>query len=413
MAPKLTTFETPFETYTVAKTIGEGGAGRVYEVTNSSGDVFALKCLAAERITKERLKRFKNEVEFCQRCDHPNIVRVLDMGTTLLGGNKCPFYVMKRYTGTLRTHIGRLEPSEAIRAFSQMLDGVEAAHLLGVWHRDLKPENVLWNEAERALVVADFGIAHFEEEEIYTAVETKVAARMANFQYSAPEQRARGLPIDSKVDIFSLGLILNEMFTSEVAQGSGHKRIADLHPTYAYLDAVVDSMIQQNPQKRPASIEAIKKELISQKNAFVAFQQLDEAKRRVVPTSAEPEFDPIAFINVDYEQETLKLKLSRKAPIQWAAEFHQLRGGHESYVGYGPEAFQIVGDTVSIRTRDDSKFIQELVNFAKQYLASANRGYLQFLRDCKVKEERDQRAALEKLVAEKELRNNILANVKL
>ena len=104
MAVKFPLFETPFETYTVTKIIGEGGAGKVYEVSNASGDLFALKCLAAERITNERLKRFKNEIEFCQRCDHGNIVRVLDTGAAFVGGVKCPFYVMKLYTGTLRTH---------------------------------------------------------------------------------------------------------------------------------------------------------------------------------------------------------------------------------------------------------------------------------------------------------------------
>ena len=99
---------------------------------------------------------------------------------------------MQQYSGTLRTRMRDIKPDDALRVFSQILDGVEAAHLANVWHRDLKPENILWNERDGTLVIADFGIALFEEEETYTADETKAAARMANFLYSAPEQRVRG-----------------------------------------------------------------------------------------------------------------------------------------------------------------------------------------------------------------------------
>lgn len=411
MATKVSTFETPSETYTVTKTIGEGGAGRVYEVASASGDLFALKCLTADRITPERLKRFRNEIEFCRRCDHANIVRVLDVGIAFVKKIKCPFYVMNRYAGTLRTHIGRLDPNDIVRAFSQMLDGVEAAHLSRVWHRDLKPENVLWNEAEKALVVADFGIAHFEAEEIYTAVETKVASRMANFQYSAPEQRARGMTVDGRADIFSLGLILNEMFTGDVPQGSGYKRINDFHADHGYLDAIVDSMIQQNPQNRPNSVEAIKKELIGQKNAFVALQQYDQIKRQVINVATPPEFDPITCTDFDYYQGLLTLKLSRNVPPGWAQKFQHPRGEYASYRDYGPGVFQISGDTASIRVRNDD--VQQVVDLAKQYSAAANRGHVEQLRDHAAHEDRLQRTAWEKELAERELRKTILAKVKL
>ena len=103
MTKKPLTFDTPFDTYASSTVIGEGGAGRVYVVTNSAGEEFALKCLAPERITSKRLKRFKNEIQFCQHHNHSNIVKVVDTGATLIKGVKCPFYVMNRYSGTLRT----------------------------------------------------------------------------------------------------------------------------------------------------------------------------------------------------------------------------------------------------------------------------------------------------------------------
>ena len=143
MVKKIIIFDTPFDTYTSTSIIGEGGAGRVHAVTNSTGEDFALKCLAAERISSERLKRFKNEIQFCRRDTHANILKIFDDGATVMKGIKCPFYVMRRFPGTLRTIMSKQSPEDNMLLFSQILNGVEAAHLVGVWHRDLKPENIL------------------------------------------------------------------------------------------------------------------------------------------------------------------------------------------------------------------------------------------------------------------------------
>lgn len=413
MTKKLT-FETPFDTYAVTKLLGEGGAGRVYEVVTSSGEVRALKCLSPERITSERLKRFKNEIAYCQRQNHPNVVKVLDTGFMYTKDVKCPFYVMKRYSGTLRTHMGNLSPEEALRAYAQILDGVEAAHLSGVWHRDMKPENVLWNESEKTLVVADFGIAHFEVEELYTAMETRSADRLANFLYSAPEQRVRGAEVGVRSDIFSLGLILNEMFTSEVPQGAGFKRIRDVHSEFSYLDDVVDSMIQQSPDSRVASIDEVKRELIGRKNAFVAQQRLDAATRQVVPTAKPESFEPLAFVALDYVGSVLSLILNRNTPPGWAQHFQNPRGGYSSILGYGPERFQVNGNKVSISIHNASDdTIQQLVNHAKTYASMANATYVAQLAQQADQKEHEQRAALQRQIAEAERRKSVLEKVKL
>lgn len=410
---KLPPFETPFDSYTYVGVIGEGGAGMVYEVRNSASETFALKCLTPERVNADRLKRFKNEIAFCQKQDHPNIVKVLDTGATNLRGVKVPFYVMRRYTGTLRSHMGGLQAGDVLRAFSQLLNGVEAAHLSNVWHRDVKPENVLWDQAGASLVLSDFGIAHFEVEEIYTAVETKAAARMANFLYSAPEQRVRGAKVDHRADIFSLGLILNELFTGEVPQGSGFKRVGSVHSEYSYVDDLVDAMIQQDPQRRPQSIEEIKKELIGRRNAFVALQQYEAAKKQVVPTWGVVDFDHISLVGLDYSKGMLTLQLSRNVPAGWAQEFQHPRGGHTAIMGYGPETFQVRGNTLTLNIRDDERLVQEVVNHAKNYVAAANRGYVQQQQELNARNEHEQRLALERAVAEADLRKNILKNVKL
>jgi serine/threonine protein kinase len=413
MAKKPITFDTPFDTYTSSSLIGEGGAGKVYAVSNSRGEEFALKCLAPDRITSERLQRFKNEIWFCQNHNHSNVVKVVDTGAIIIDEVKCPFYVMERYSGTLRSQMGNLAPDEIMPFFSQILNGIEAAHLSGVWHRDIKPENILFDHRKKNLLVADFGIAHFEEEAIFTAVETRVAARMANFQYSAPEQRVRNAKVDHRADIFALGLILNELFTGEILQGTGYKKIADVSGNHAYLDELVELMTQQNPENRPDSIEKIKKELIGRGNAFIALQRYNEAKKEVVSTAEQPEFEPIKIINVDYESGVLKLIFNRNAPYRWVQEFEN-PGSHSYIQGYGPGKFIISGDTAKIDLRrSDRDIIQDIINYAKSYVDSANAGYIKQLRNDAREQEQQQRSALEKKIADAENRKDILSKIKL
>ena len=148
-----------------------------------------------------------------------------------------------------------------LKYFGQILNGVESAHLQNVWHRDLKPENILVLDDSR-LAIADFGIARFAEEELYTLVNTDQNTRLANFLYAAPEQRNRGAPVDQRADIYALGLILNEMFTREVPHGTDYKIIGSVAPQYAYLDDLVAEMLRQSADARPATIDIIKLALV-------------------------------------------------------------------------------------------------------------------------------------------------------
>ena len=108
--PKI--FESAFNVYTVTGVIGEGGSGRVFFVKDTDGEKFALKCLFPERVNTERRKRFKNEIGFCSKAQHPNIIRVQDWGWAEWDQKKCPFYVMTRYPLTLRNLIDhRLTPA--------------------------------------------------------------------------------------------------------------------------------------------------------------------------------------------------------------------------------------------------------------------------------------------------------------
>ncbi len=296
MPVKKDKFYTAFSEYTVVDVIGSGGSGIVYRVRDESGAVYALKSVDPSKANHQRIKRFENELHFCLKTEHPNIVKVLDWGYTTRNDTKLPFYVMPYYSETLRSLMkAGIDAQNVLPLFSQVLDGTECVHLSGVVHRDLKPENILVDPTKRLLVLGDFGIAHFSEEELHTAVETRATERLANFQYAAPEQRTKGCKVDSRADIYSLGLILNEMLTGQCPLGTEFKRIAAVAPALAYLDNMVELMIRQDPEARPQGISRVKDLLIQKQNDFIVHQRVDALKKQVVPTSEED--DPLVLVS--------------------------------------------------------------------------------------------------------------------
>lgn len=262
---KIETFNTAFGTYLVRGILGEGGSGVVYDVHDDDGGQWAIKCLRPTALNRQKLKRFKNEIGLCSKLKHPNIVGVEDWGLVQVGEAHLPFFVMRQYPTTLRKLMREgMAPSDGLFWFLQLLAGIEAAHDKAVWHRDLKPENLLCEPTTETLVVADFGIAHVAEPLLHTTIETQPQDRMANFQYAAPEQRRSEIAtVDHRADIYALGLILNELFTGEVLQGTGHKKIATASPEFGYLDALVERMVRQSPNDRPASVAEIRQELVA------------------------------------------------------------------------------------------------------------------------------------------------------
>ena len=257
-------YRSAFAEYTIDDTVGEGGSGIVYAVRDADGRCFALKAVTPQKATTQKLKRFQNEIRFCQRADHKNVVRILDTGRSALGS---PFYVMELHPCTLQEQIGKLKADEVLPVFSEILNGVEAAHLSHVIHRDLKPQNILCNPPNRLYVVADFGIASFEEEDLYTLVETRPNQRLANFQYAAPEQKIRGRAVDSKADVYALGLILNQMYTGEIPAGTQFRKVESAAPSFSFVDEIVEQMIRQDPAQRP-SIEGVKQQLLARQQQF-------------------------------------------------------------------------------------------------------------------------------------------------
>ena len=322
---------------------------------------------------------------------------------------------MPRYTGSLRDLIQdkRIEPDAVLRFWAQMLDGVEAAHLREITHRDLKPENILYDDKLR-LVIADFGIAEFSGDEIYTVVETKPNERLANFQYAAPEQRSRGGYCDVRTDIFALGLILNEMFTGAVPQGTSFVTIASVAPQYAYLDELVDQMMRQDVVGRPASIGIVKGELIGRGNEFIERQHLSKLRQTTVAVSDVDDplaAKPISITSFDWDQSVLKLTLSQPVSTEWTQIFQFGSYSRSSIMGKGPESYRISGNVATINV--PSHDVQRAIDYFKSWLGPTHALYKAKVESDRRKEEERRRDELQREIQVREQRRKVLSEVKL
>jgi serine/threonine protein kinase len=308
-----------------------------------------------------------------------------------------------------------IRPENVLPLFGQILDGIEAAHLKGVWHRDLKPENILYGETDGILVLADFGIARFEEEDLLTAVETRNNERLANFVYASPEQRVRNREVSATADVYALGLILNEMFTGEVAQGAGYRRIAGVAPQLSYLDEIVEHMIQQDAAARLGSISLIKQQLVARGNDFINKQKLNQLKTQVIPESEVDDpfiTNPIGIERVaDYRGGMLSFELSASPPPSWIMAFRGL-GNYAAIIGSEPQQFVFSGNLASVPISSESA-AQMVVNHAKNYVQQANIEYRGNVERTQQKQLAQQRADLLKKIEEEERRIRVLNGIRL
>ncbi|MFA7231556.1 MAG: serine/threonine-protein kinase [Victivallaceae bacterium] len=255
--------KTTFFEYELITQIGEGGAGVVFKAERCFDRMlFAIKFLTKGHETG-KFARFKNEFAYTLTNQHKNIIHAIDSG--VFEDNY--FYVMPFADNSLRSVIGEISPRDAYFLFTDILDGLCQLHSDKIIHRDLKPENILLFSGNA--VIADLGIAHFEEP-LAEPVETRPGERLANNKYAAPEQRERNCTFSPATDIFALGLILNEIFTSQLAVGKGYRKIADVAPEYEYLDKVVDNSIAFSPEKRFSSANELK-EYISQSKYNISY----------------------------------------------------------------------------------------------------------------------------------------------
>ncbi|HEY0467239.1 MAG TPA: serine/threonine-protein kinase, partial [Polyangiaceae bacterium] len=213
------------ERYRVLKLLGEGGMGQVYLAEHIAIEKrVALKVLRAEFAGKgDIVTRFQQEAISASRIKHPNVLDVFDFGQL---ENGCFFLAMEFLEGNdLADELSRrrvLGVENGIRISMQICRALAAAHANGVVHRDMKPENVFLQrtvDGEEIVKIVDFGIAQLRSKDA-AVVETKRRLTRTGMifgtpEYMAPEQ-AGGKHADPRSDIYSVGIIMYEMFTGAV-----------------------------------------------------------------------------------------------------------------------------------------------------------------------------------------------------
>jgi serine/threonine-protein kinase len=281
--------------YQILKELGRGGMGIVFHAYDKElKEQVAIKILSPLLSNDpDALERLKREVSAARRITHSNIIRIHDISEI----NGLHFISMEYFHGSsLKEHIkrnGPLSPMQGYNIAAQICDGLEAAHREGVIHRDLKSQNVILDATNRIKII-DFGLARTTHMEGMTAT----GLIMGTPEYMAPEQVA-GKKIDERADIYSLGIILYEIFTgrvpftgdSAIAVGFMQMKEEPAPPTQLNpgispeVERIICKALAKDPIYRYRSIPELKRDLEA------AILQMREPLK--VPAAATPQTERV------------------------------------------------------------------------------------------------------------------------
>src|SRR5213083_2436331 len=291
--------------YEVLSLLGRGGMGEVFLAQDASlGRKVALKLLRSDftRI-EERLRRFQQEARAASALNHPNILTIHEIGHD----GSLHFMATEYVEGeTLRQHLSRarITVGQTLDVGVQVASALAAAHQAGIIHRDIKPENTMVR-TDGNVKVLDFGLAKLAQPKtIDTAaptlpkVETEPGVVMGTFSYMSPEQ-ARGLAVDTRTDIWSLGVMIYEMaagrqpFEGETASDVMSLILQKEPPPLAHswpevpgeLERIVRKALRKDREER---YQTIKDLLIDLRNLRKELELSAEMERSAPPISARP-----------------------------------------------------------------------------------------------------------------------------
>jgi serine/threonine protein kinase len=262
--------------YKLLQVIGEGGMGSVWmaEQEKPVRRRVALKIIKAGLDSREVIARFEAERQALAMMDHPNIARILDAGTTEQGQ---PYFAMELVQGVPLTEYcdaHKLDLTQRLQLFTKVCDAVQHAHQKGIIHRDLKPSNILVAEYNGQPVpkVIDFGLAKaLEATQKLTdkSLFTEFGQVLGTLKYMSPEQAGLdSLDIDTRSDIYALGVILYELLTGTTPLDS------DSFKGQALLKVL--ELIREQESPRPSSrLATTKRETL----AAVTEKRRTDAKR--------------------------------------------------------------------------------------------------------------------------------------
>jgi hypothetical protein len=244
--------------YRILRVIGHGGMSTVYLGEQASLDrKVALKVMLAEALADEVSRaRFENEARTIARLEHPNIVGIYEVGRT---GDGLPFYSMPYLP---RGHLAQRrlagDQPKVAAILRSLLQALDYAHVRGVVHRDVKAENVLFDDADRPML-ADFGIAlrRGSNPRLTTA-----GLAVGSTAYMPPEQ-ARGLDVDRRADLYSIGVLTWEMLVGRLPYSAGdalsmalkhvQEPVPRLPEPLRHWQGFIDRALAKDPKDRFAS----------------------------------------------------------------------------------------------------------------------------------------------------------------
>lgn len=279
--------------YRVARVLGRGGMGTVYIAVHPNiGSRVAIKVLTPESSTRpELVERFFSEARAVNVIKNENIVNVLDLAALPDGR---PYIVMEYLEGASLTSViaqcGPLPLGWLCRLAMDVLDALRAAHAHGIIHRDLKPDNIFVTSSGRTKVL-DFGIAKLKREATVVSAETRTGALLGTPHYMSPEQ-ARGLSVDPRSDLYSLGMILFE--------GTAGKRPFDAESLYDLLrlqiETVPPPLGSLRPDTPPLLQQIVTRAVAKEPGArFQTAEEMANALSQLATLLPAPSWQPPAF----------------------------------------------------------------------------------------------------------------------
>ncbi len=389
-------FETVTETYTRVGSIGNGGAGHVYQVKASDGNMYALKVLSrdASRSTR-KVKRFLREALFAAGSGGTKgIVEALDVGFTDSGAEKRPFYVMKLYDGSLRALMREQRPEMLLPMLLALFSDLRQFYEDGNVHRDIKPENILYDRKSGRLLLADLGTTHLVGEFPGATIQTDPSERLANFKYAAPEQCEKSGKIDQRTDEYAFGLILNEVFTGAIPRGTNYKTIGAISEEHAFLDQVVVRMISQRREGRYRSLDDVLIEI----EAVAKQEGLRKELAEMEANPPGPDDETRSVVSRTLADGALLLRFDAIPSRDWVQIFKSYPKSSFSTDGYYFETyrFPIDGPVVTIpRAGEDERRMREALLGFDEAVAWTNGEIAR-------KRERDARIAHEQAVRKRQ-----------
>ncbi len=258
--------------YKIEQRLGHGGMGVVYKARHTFlRTQHAVKIILPELVGNDDTlaTRFRHEAILAASIHHQNVIHVTDFG---IAQNNVPFLVMEFLEGESLAHImkqeGRISPEKTMELLGPLCAGVGAAHKLGIIHRDLKPLNIMLKKDapfSEGLKVLDFGLAKIISSDVSSSMlQLQTKGFIGSPVYMSPEQWSESSEIDSRTDIYCIGIILYQMLSGTLPyQGTsipsvmrGH--LLDRPPTFRSLgspvspiiEAVVLRAIEKQPEKR-------------------------------------------------------------------------------------------------------------------------------------------------------------------